>query len=429
MDLLTALHVPHRRSNRLVYCCLGGLDRVRASDRFRPVVLSLIVWRMNILVLSNLFPPYSIGGYEVACEEVVRSFTTHSITVLTTHYGLPAPSVTGDVVRVFPNVFGLWPAGPLLTPRGWRRFFTPSVFELSNRWMARIRPDVCYVWNLQGLSLAPVAAARARRIPIVYHFEDTWLPDTIFHPQRQVEQLKHVLGSLLARRGTTGAIFVSDYLRRTYSSRGLCFGQSTVIHNGVRIQPDRRDYAAHAKLRLLFVGRVVPDKGLDLLMESLALANQRTPGRLALTVAGTGEDHYLVPLQHQAKQHQLDVTWLGRVHRDELPYLYASHDVVVVPSTWNEPFGLVAVEAMAAGTPVVATQSGGLPEIVRSGLNGWLVPPRDARALADALHQFIDEPDLAKTLGVRASEVVRQQFNITETSTAARRFVEHVVEV
>jgi glycogen synthase len=381
---------------------------------------------MHILVISNLFPPYSIGGYEVACEEVVRSFRGHSVSILTTSYGLPAPAITGDVLRVLPNVFGDWPRGPLLWPRGWRRLFSPAVFEHSNRWIARIRPDLCYVWNLQALSLAPVVAARMRHIPIVYHFEDTWLPDTIYHPQPAIEGIKRFLGAPLAMRGATGAIFVSDFLRRAYSSRGFEFQRNTVVYNGVRVEPAARDQADEATLRLLFVGRVVPDKGLHVLIEAMIALGEDASRKPVLTVVGDGDERYLASLQRLAREQSLDVHWLGRAERQNVAPLYASHHVAVVPSVWDEPFGLVAIEAMAAGTPVVATCSGGLTEIVRPEVNGYLVPPGDAGALAQALKRFIDQPDLIRTLGARAHADVRLRFNLDQTTAAARRFVEQI---
>ena len=92
------------------------------------------------------------------------------------------------------------------------------------------------------------------------------------------------------------------------------------------------------------------------------------------------------------------VTFLGRRSQEALPYYYASADVVVMPSLY-ESFGMVALEAMACGTPVVASDVGGLSYIVRNGETGYLVPEGDPRALADCLGQLLHDPAAARPSG------------------------------
>jgi glycogen(starch) synthase len=387
---------------------------------------------MNILVVSNLFPPHAVGGYEVACETFARRFPRDRVTVLTTHYGLPGPTVEGDVIRVLPNVFGRWPEGETELPRGWRRFFTPEVFGTATQWIRKIRPDVCYVWNLAGLSLAPAVAARLASVPVAFHFEDNWLPDVAFHPRKPLEQVKRLLGAPFTFPGKTGAIFVSDFLRRSYCSQGFTFAENTVIHNGVEgasVPEFANEYppSGTRPMRLLFVGRIVPEKGVEILLEAMRIAQHGAPGSLALSIGGFGPVPYVQKLQQLASRDGADVRWLGRLGRDALENVYRDHDVAVVPSVWEEPFGLVAVEAMAAGLPVVATRSGGLPEIVRHGFNGCLVPPNDASALYHSLMAFVDDPGLRRTLAQQAARDVRDRFDAHRRAYEARTFLDRVV--
>jgi glycogen synthase len=384
---------------------------------------------MNILVVSNLFPPHAVGGYERACEAFVREFTHDTVTILTTSYGCTEPLIDGDVMRVLPNIFGTWPDGATHLPRGWRRFFTPAVFRVVLESVRKIKPDVCYMWNLGGLSLAPVISARVASVPVAYHLEDNWLPDIAFHPIQKIEWTKRVLGATPVFRGRTGAIFVSDFLRRSYHAQGFSFRCSTVVHNGIyptEVTKNRASPPAHP-LRLLFAGRIVPEKGIEVLLDALHLAQSSAPNQFSLSIAGFGPTPYVEEMQRRASNNGLDVRWLGRLDRETLAGVYAAHDIALVPSTWEEPFGLVAIEAMAAGLPVVAARSGGLPEIVRSGFNGYVVPTNAPGALCDALMLFLRDPELVSRLGQQALSDVRARFDLRPLAAQARLFLEQLV--
>jgi len=386
---------------------------------------------VNILVLTNLFPPYSVGGYEVACESFIRRFRNDKVTVLTTHYGLTAPRVEGDVIRALPNVFGLWPKGETHLPRGWRRFLAPEMLQVTRRWIRKVRPELCYVWNLAGLSLAPVVSARLASKPVAFHFGDNWLPDIRFHPLRGIETTKGILGTPVTFWGRTGAIFVSEYLRTSYASQGYSFRQNAVIYNGVDPKvPSNADNRVRRdpepSLRFLFVGRIIPEKGIDVLLDALLHARQKTRRSLRLSIVGNGPETYTDELRKRHDALASDVDWLGRLSSEEIDKLYMTHDVAVVPSTWEEPFGLVALEAMAAGLPVIATQSGGLTEIVRPHFNGALVPRNNAVALGEALLTFASNKELVREYGRNAAGDVKTRFDADRMASKARAFLELV---
>mgnify|MGYP000997476360 CR=1 FL=1 len=132
---------------------------------------------------------------------------------------------------------------------------------------------------------------------------------------------------------------------------------------------------------------IPPVKGFAVLAEAAdRLWARRQDFRVAATLAPGGPGRpWLEPL--------------GWVAHDQMPALYARAAVCAVPSVWEEPFGLVAVEAMAAGRPVVASRTGGLARIVADGETGLLTPPGDAAALADALARLLDDPALRARLG------------------------------
>jgi len=105
------------------------------------------------------------------------------------------------------------------------------------------------------------------------------------------------------------------------------------------------------------------------------------------------------------------VFFTGRIPQEELPLYYAASDVVVVPSL-QEAWGLVATEAMACGKPVVASRVGGLPDQVIDGYNGFLVPPRDPKALADRIMYFLENPSEARRMGLNGRRLAEERFDI-----------------
>lgn len=153
-------------------------------------------------------------------------------------------------------------------------------------------------------------------------------------------------------------------------------------------------------------GRLDTWKGFDVLLEAFERAKAQRPELHLVVVGGpvSGKEAFATSLAMRASKID-DVHWLG--HRDDLPELYADLDLFVLPSIEPEPYGLVAVEALASGTPVVVTAAGGAPEILERAAPGAgrTVPPQDPRALAHALAELLPA---ASSSSARASRSSRQ---------------------
>lgn len=166
---------------------------------------------------------------------------------------------------------------------------------------------------------------------------------------------------------------------------------------------------------LLFVGRIEPLKGLDTLIRALAI--MRAQGvYVCLMVIGGDPDQ--ASLDGQTEMSRLKtlcaaagledlVTFIGKRSQDTLPYYYSAAEVVVMPSFY-ESFGMVALEAMACGAPVVASQVGGLAYLVQDGVTGFSVPVDDPQMLADRLTLILSDPLLRQRLGLQAVAVARE---------------------
>jgi D-inositol-3-phosphate glycosyltransferase len=174
---------------------------------------------------------------------------------------------------------------------------------------------------------------------------------------------------------------------------------------------------------IMFVGRIEPLKGVDTLMEAFRLMTVRQPtfpdDTCVAIVGGDGGDD---PARLSAEEERLRrlreemglgnlVIFLGSQAQDTLPNYYSAAEMVVVPSHY-ESFGMVAMEAMACGTPVVASRVGGLAYTVRDGITGYLVPDDDPGALAERMWKLLHDPSLRDRLGRHGHEWA-QRFSWT----------------
>ena len=153
--------------------------------------------------------------------------------------------------------------------------------------------------------------------------------------------------------------------------------------------------------------RLVPAKGVSDLLRAVALLRRRVP--VALVVAGSGEKAFEERLRTEALRLEVPVRWLGFC--DDLPQLLPALDVFATASR-REALGMAALEAMAAGVPVVATRVGGLPEVVEEGGTGLLVPRRDAAAFAAALGKVLLDEGLARAMGSAGRRRVLAGFTV-----------------
>jgi D-inositol-3-phosphate glycosyltransferase len=169
---------------------------------------------------------------------------------------------------------------------------------------------------------------------------------------------------------------------------------------------------------ILFVGRIEPLKGLDVLIKALAVLKengfmQKNPLCLAVIGGDPGASPETMSAEMQRAQAMCEkyglqdiIQFMGKRSQDALPYYYSAADVLVMPSHY-ESFGMVALEAMACGTPVVASQVGGLAFLVQDGVTGYTVPSGDPHALAERLGLLIQDTEARKKMGAQAAQAAQ----------------------
>lgn len=158
---------------------------------------------------------------------------------------------------------------------------------------------------------------------------------------------------------------------------------------------------------ILFVGRVTPEKGVDLLLD--ALAHVGAPWRLVIVGDGMALPQIRQRIEHAGWSDR--VTLRGWLDGPSLTEAYQQAAVVVVPSRWPEPFGIVGIEAMSHARPVVACEVGGIPEWLRDGEGGRLVPAADAPAMAAQISALLDNPDQAARVAALGCGRVAREFS------------------
>ncbi|HVE69382.1 MAG TPA: glycosyltransferase family 4 protein [Solirubrobacteraceae bacterium] len=364
---------------------------------------------MRVLAVGNMYPPQSFGGYELVWRSAVNHMRArgHEVRVLTTDLR-PLPDRTDDP-DVHRDLRWYWRdhAFPKLRPRALLRLERGNAAILQ-RHLSQLRPDVVTWWSMGGMSLSLVERVRRAGLRAVGFVHDDWLcygPD-VDHWRRSfggrkglVAPLAERLTGLPARFDLEGAarwVFVSESTRARALACRPGLADTGVAHSG--IDPVFLDAApTHPwNWRLLYVGRIDERKGIDTAVDALT----GLPRDASLDIVGSWDETEEDRLRERARALGLAerVRFAGQRTREELLAHYAECDAVVFPVRWDEPWGLVPLEAMGRGRPVVATGRGGSGEYLRDGENCLLFEAGDAAGLAHALTRLSGDEALRARL-------------------------------
>ncbi len=187
----------------------------------------------------------------------------------------------------------------------------------------------------------------------------------------------------------------SRYMKNELEINGIPGDRIEIIHPVPAALKEPTALPPSETPEVLFVGQVIRGKGVDLMLKALSCLN----GEWRATIAGEG--NHLDTCKVLAKQLGISarVSFTGWIQHDELDRYYRSASLLVVPSRWPEPFGMVGIEAMARGRPVVAYDTGGIPDWLDHETTGLLVPAADVSAMTSAIQRLLDNPSLASEMG------------------------------
>jgi glycosyltransferase involved in cell wall biosynthesis len=400
---------------------------------------------MRILVISSHFPPVVKGGYERECEAVVNHLRRHhQVQVLTSSHARGSVDPRPDVRRILPLLPGDW-RGSLMAP-----LLTRRSARLTAEAVREFNPHLIYYWNGARLSLAVMVAASRSRLPIAYRVCEHWLGGIAAYDQFARHLTPGDRGLRLAWARWIRVLNRDPLLRldspeshpATISWNSAFLSQATtvpelidplfqeVIHpatpqGDLFVGIDRRPSGGPT---ILFVGRVTREKGIQIAYQALAHLRTALGYDASLVVAGPIEAGLETELREEAAALNIgaNVEIRGELGPDGIAALLETAHALVVPSVWEEPAGLVCVEAALARVPIVASRSGGIPELVRDRRDGLLFSRGDAEQCAELLAETLADPEATRRRVESAFERA-QQWSFQPYVDATDRFLERTM--
>jgi len=355
-----------------------------------------------------MYPPHHLGGYELVWRSAMNDLRRrgHLVRVVATDFR--TDSSAPDDPDTYRDLRWYWKEHdwPRLSWRA-RLGLERHNHAVLERHLAELRPDVVSWWSMGGMSLALIEQVRRAGIPAVAFVHDEWLVygprvdrwTRLFAGRPWLGGLARRLTGVPTRADVDSAVkcvLVSETVRGHAREEGYTLNGSSIAPSGIDAELFEPAEERAWDARLLYVGRIDERKGLADAVAALA----GLPPETTLTVVGSGERSEVVRIEGLAAELGVDqrVLWRGICARAGLPEIYASADAVLFPVRWEEPWGLVPLEAMAVGRPVIATGRGGSGEYLRDGANCLLVPAADPLAIAQAVQRLARDPSLRQRL-------------------------------
>ena len=350
--------------------------------------------------------PTRIGGGEVFARALSSRLAARGWESVLCYQSLPE----GEVRRFLelPNV-----AFEVL-PDAWK-FAARPAGELA-RILKRHPADILHLYFTGFLSPYPWVA-RLRGVAKVF------FTDQGSHPEGYVATRRPVWKRLAARAlnfPLNQVISISDYNVDCMLRRGLIdAGRVMRIYNSVDLAAAHGDGAAFRLRHGVPAGApvvaqaswMIPEKGITDLIEAAQLVIQRIP-QAHFVLAGEGQHRNQYMAMARDLGMEAHFTWTGLLHNPVAEGLYAAADVVCQVSRWEEAFGWVIAEAMAASRPIVATRVGGIPELVTDGGNGFLVAPRAPAEITERLVQLLEDSALRSRMGAAGRLAAERKFDL-----------------
>ena len=356
-------------------------------------------------MVTSCFPP-SAGGIERCVFELSTRLSSsgHHVTVLTSSRGLPRgrydywQEQAGHIIRY---------------PERFRFLEVPVVPQIPLGLIGSEKFDVIHIHGMTptqtDLALF-ISTTLDSRVVYTHHFDPQTrgglLTELYSLLGRRVVSFADIITASTASYAESSSI-LNHLLRRV---RIVPMGVDPARFENVKATLSAEEYAKLESfdLRTLYVGKLVYYKGLEYLLKAFSIVRVANS---CLTIVGDGpEKNHLIRLAQQLGISDR-VLFLGRQPDSKLPKLYAMSNVVALPSiSRREAFGIVLLEAMASGKPVVASNIPGVSELVRDGETGFLVPPSDHRGLAQALQNLLDDSITAKRMGEAGRAVAKTRY-------------------
>ncbi len=397
------------------------------------------------MVISNLYPPYYIGGYELGCRDVVDGLKErgYRLRVLTSSYGVKGREQDGEVYRWLKADFRQLGLSSLIHTKSLLQRDRDN-WQMLKSLCHDYKPDLIYVFNLTHIfGFIPISALaeglRAPTIHLVSDIEQLLFYDWDFKSIAQQSHwrlagsqiglvktkfLKTFLLPAFKRRGfplqpakndqPILTQFVSQYLQEVaLALQGRRSNSSRIVHWGIQIGRYPYREKVNCPKRLLYVGQVARHKGVHTAIHAIGKVIAFGQKGITLTIVGGSSDpaygHYL---RHLISSLGLErsVQLADFTPREELPRLYQEHDIFIFPSMWDEPFSIALLEALSSGLAVVGTATGGTPEVLQGEANSLLFQREDSQECARQIQRLLEDAALFERIRKNGRHTAEERF-------------------
>jgi glycosyltransferase involved in cell wall biosynthesis len=368
---------------------------------------------MHILVMIRILPTHALGGMQKQCMDLCDGFIEkgHTVTILTTAHqdGITTERI-GNI-----KIYYLSPSRTQRYSRSWNRACRLKISEIHSStpidiihsqsmgargvlsWAKKQNIPVVSTWHGTSLTEISTFFSSARKSPRHWH----WL---FLMPAILVRQ--YFTMDLPTRRASAAITLVSPTLEK--NMRVFAKNKVYVIANGIDIPENPPLRINRNTLHLLCLGRIEIEKGMHHAVRAMVEFNEEN---IKLDIVGTGP--YLDELKVLIAKLKLEEKVLchGRVDDDELSKLFAVADVYLMPTTRQEGLPLTILEAMANGLPVIASDIGGISQVIKDGGDGLLVKPGDVSELINAIKVLKNDEGMRLEFSNAAREKIEDKYS------------------
>jgi len=401
---------------------------------------------VRVLVVSNLYPPVVRGGYEVECSGVVdRLREHHDVRVLVSTERADEAPQQNHVTRQL----ALLEEGTRNTLRA--PIAARAAIGITHYALALQRPDLIWVWNADGLPQTAIRVLADSGAPLAFRVCEHWFARVMANDRFSM----HLQGGENGLRDRAWGVTMRVYnrlsglrydpdqpVRAAISWNSAAIKRMApappairpvlerIVHSTSRKLPDLASIvrAPDREPLALFLGRRDAMKGADVAIRAIGLLRTEHDLAVRFILAGPASDSDPGMIERVAREAGVShlIEELASQDSEGVQALLTRAHVLIVPSTWAEPYPLVTIEGAAAGVPIVASSAGGIPEFVRDGVEGLLFAPGDARGCADALLSVFRDP-VATQLRLEAARVASRSHDWTHYLDESERFAHDAV--
>lgn len=392
----------------------------------------------RILIINSLYSPYIGGGAEIICQEQAERLAQkgHQVRVLTTcnNSGITEDNINGiPVYRVhLENLY--WHYG-LNKPNKYTRMlwhitdiYNWKMKKYIRQIICKEQPHVVICHNLTGFSIATWDVIKEFNLPIIQVLHDQYLqcPNSNAFKKGTACKKQCTICHLMrlphknASNKVDIVIGVSQYVLKRFVNLGYFeHSQQYIIHNARQFKdiPIKQLWDGKETLRIGYIGTLSRVKGVEWLIRSFMELNINA----TLTIAGKGEstnyENYLKELSATDKR----ITFSGYVNSIDH---YKKIHLSIIPSLWPDTFPTVAFESCAYHTPVIATNIGGLPEIIKDNVNGILCNQENKDSLKQAIMTLYNHQEILNKFIIQAKDSVKEMTNINEVISKYHSIIE-----